>query len=58
MLCTFADLFVSVEETSEMASSLVNSGGVCFVPSFSGLQVKILNLPECILIPVKSTFDL
>ncbi|KAJ6669365.1 hypothetical protein lerEdw1_008174 [Lerista edwardsae] len=41
------DLFVSVEETSEMASSLVNSGGVCFVPSFSGLQIPVNDPYAC-----------
>ncbi|XP_053246145.1 putative glycerol kinase 5 [Podarcis raffonei] len=34
-------LFTNPEETSKIAQSLVNSGGVCFVPSFSGLQIPM-----------------
>ncbi|XP_053167231.1 putative glycerol kinase 5 isoform X1 [Hemicordylus capensis] len=41
------DLFSSAEETSEMANSLVNSGGVCFVPSFSGLQIPVNDPCAC-----------
>lgn len=33
------DLFSEVQQTSAMAYSVRDSGGVCFVPSFSGLQV-------------------
>ncbi|XP_043348818.1 putative glycerol kinase 5 isoform X5 [Dermochelys coriacea] len=35
------DLFTSVDETSRMARSVIDSEGVCFVPSFSGLQVLV-----------------
>ncbi|XP_062988231.1 putative glycerol kinase 5 [Elgaria multicarinata webbii] len=41
------DLFASAEETSKMAHSLVNSGGVCFVPSFSGLQIPVNDPYAC-----------
>lgn len=34
-----AELFADVQDTSAMAYSVSNSDGVCFVPSFSGLQV-------------------
>ncbi|XP_061492900.1 putative glycerol kinase 5 isoform X2 [Rhineura floridana] len=40
-------LFSSAEETSKMAHSLVNSGGVCFVPSFSGLQIPVNDPYAC-----------
>lgn len=33
-LCVFADLFTNVDETAEMARSIVDSQGVCFVPGF------------------------
>ena len=33
------ELFTDVCETEEMANSVKDSDGVCFVPSFSGLQV-------------------
>nr|XP_048720533.1 putative glycerol kinase 5 isoform X5 [Caretta caretta] len=35
------DLFTSVDETSRMARNVIDSEGVCFVPSFSGLQVLV-----------------
>ncbi|XP_044288813.1 putative glycerol kinase 5 isoform X2 [Varanus komodoensis] len=41
------DLFTSAEETSKMAHSLANSGGVCFVPSFSGLQIPVNDPYAC-----------
>ncbi|XP_058043685.1 putative glycerol kinase 5 isoform X2 [Ahaetulla prasina] len=41
------ELFDNVEETSQMAHSLVNSGGVCFVPSFSGLQIPVNDPYAC-----------
>lgn len=34
-----AELFTDVKDTSAMADSVTDSDGVCFVPSFSGLQV-------------------
>lgn len=34
------DLFSDIRETSAMAYSVSDSDGVCFVPSFSGLQVQ------------------
>uniref|UniRef100_A0A673WX83 Glycerol kinase 5 n=1 Tax=Salmo trutta TaxID=8032 RepID=A0A673WX83_SALTR len=41
------ELFSDVRETDAMASSVANSDGVCFVPSFSGLQVSApLNDPK------------
>uniref|UniRef100_A0ABM5G393 Glycerol kinase 5 isoform X2 n=1 Tax=Pogona vitticeps TaxID=103695 RepID=A0ABM5G393_9SAUR len=40
-------LFTTVDETSEMAHSLINSGGVCFVPSFSGLQIPVNDPYAC-----------
>lgn len=36
-----AELFSDVEDTSAMAYSVTDSDGVCFVPSFSGLQVLL-----------------
>lgn len=39
----FADLFTDAAETEKMAKSLEDSEGVCFVPSFSGLQVFFKN---------------
>ncbi|XP_025028835.1 putative glycerol kinase 5 isoform X2 [Python bivittatus] len=41
------DLFDNVGETSQMAYSLINSGGVCFVPSFSGLQIPVNDPYAC-----------
>nr|XP_056706378.1 putative glycerol kinase 5 [Euleptes europaea] len=41
------DLFTNAEETSGIAYSLVNSGGVCFVPSFSGLQIPVNDPCAC-----------
>ncbi|KAM7161349.1 glycerol kinase 5 isoform 3-T3 [Macrochelys suwanniensis] len=41
------DLFTSVDETSRMARSVVDSEGVCFVPSFSGLQVPVNDPYAC-----------
>uniref|UniRef100_A0ABI7Y606 Glycerol kinase 5 n=1 Tax=Felis catus TaxID=9685 RepID=A0ABI7Y606_FELCA len=35
------DLFTDVAETEKMAKSLEDSEGVCFVPSFSGLQAPL-----------------
>lgn len=40
-LCVVAELFSDVQETSAMAESVSDSDGVCFVPSFSGLQVRV-----------------
>lgn len=34
------ELFSDVQDTSAMAYSVSDSNGVCFVPSFSGLQVQ------------------
>ncbi|CAL8346186.1 unnamed protein product [Merluccius merluccius] len=39
-------LFSDVKETSAMAYSVADSDGVCFVPSFSGLQGAPLNDPQ------------
>lgn len=39
-----AELFTDVQDTSAMAYSVDDSDGVCFVPSFSGLQVPHLRL--------------
>lgn len=36
-----AELFNDVKDTSAMAYSVTDSDGVCFVPSFSGLQVLL-----------------
>lgn len=36
-----AELFTDVKDTSAMAHSVTDSDGVCFVPSFSGLQVLL-----------------
>lgn len=36
-----AELFADVKDTSAMAYSVTDSDGVCFVPSFSGLQVLL-----------------
>ncbi|XP_043348820.1 putative glycerol kinase 5 isoform X8 [Dermochelys coriacea] len=41
------DLFTSVDETSRMARSVIDSEGVCFVPSFSGLQVPVNDPYAC-----------
>uniref|UniRef100_A0A8C8VEF6 Glycerol kinase 5 n=1 Tax=Pelusios castaneus TaxID=367368 RepID=A0A8C8VEF6_9SAUR len=41
------DLFTNVDETSKMAKSVVDSEGVCFVPSFSGLQVPVNDSCAC-----------
>ncbi|XP_067396919.1 putative glycerol kinase 5 [Emydura macquarii macquarii] len=41
------DLFSNVDETSKMAQSVVDSEGVCFVPSFSGLQVPVNDPYAC-----------
>ncbi|XP_030185266.1 putative glycerol kinase 5 isoform X2 [Lynx canadensis] len=38
---TVGDLFTDVAETEKMAKSLEDSEGVCFVPSFSGLQAPL-----------------
>lgn len=39
-----ADLFANVQDTSAMAYSVSDSDGVCFVPSFSGLQVLCVSV--------------
>ncbi|KAK3513582.1 hypothetical protein QTP70_025360 [Hemibagrus guttatus] len=41
------DLFTDVKETSDMARSVSNSDGVCFVPSFSGLQAPLNDPRAC-----------
>nr|XP_005303323.1 putative glycerol kinase 5 isoform X1 [Chrysemys picta bellii] len=41
------DLFTSVDETARMARGVVDSEGVCFVPSFSGLQVPVNDPYAC-----------
>lgn len=41
-----AELFANVQDTSAMAYSVSDSDGVCFVPSFSGLQV--LSVSVCV----------
>ncbi|XP_039345211.1 putative glycerol kinase 5 isoform X2 [Mauremys reevesii] len=41
------DLFTSVDETARMSRSVVDSEGVCFVPSFSGLQVPVNDPCAC-----------
>ncbi|XP_074860117.1 glycerol kinase 5 isoform X2 [Carettochelys insculpta] len=41
------DLFTSVEDTSRMAQSVADSEGVCFVPSFSGLQAPVNDPYAC-----------
>lgn len=46
-----AELFANVQDTSAMAYSVSDSGGVCFVPSFSGLQVP------CVSVCVVKLFD-
>lgn len=38
-LCIFTELLTNVDETAEMAKSVADSQGVCFIP---GLQVKLL----------------
>lgn len=40
-VCVVAELFSDVQETSDIAYSVSDSDGVCFVPSFSGLQVHV-----------------
>lgn len=42
-----AELFANVQDTSAMAYSVSDSDGVCFVPSFSGLQVPSVSI--CVL---------
>lgn len=39
-----AELFANVQDTSAMAYSVSDSDGVCFVPSFSGLQVPCVSV--------------
>lgn len=46
-----AELFANVQDTSAMAYSVSDSDGVCFVPSFSGLQVP------CVSVCVVKLFD-
>ncbi|CAL1579366.1 unnamed protein product [Knipowitschia caucasica] len=41
------DLFTDVKETSALAYSVRDSGGVCFVPSFSGLQAPLNDPKAC-----------
>ncbi|XP_032388421.1 glycerol kinase 5 [Etheostoma spectabile] len=41
------ELFSDVRDTSSMACSVSNSDGVCFVPSFSGLQVPLNDPRAC-----------
>ncbi|XP_020826613.1 glycerol kinase 5 isoform X2 [Phascolarctos cinereus] len=41
------NLFVDADETEKMAKSLPDSEGVCFVPSFSGLQVPLNDPCAC-----------
>ncbi|XP_054480886.1 putative glycerol kinase 5 [Anoplopoma fimbria] len=41
------ELFSDVQETSDMAYSVSNSDGVCFVPSFSGLQAPLNDPKAC-----------
>nr|XP_057923497.1 putative glycerol kinase 5 [Doryrhamphus excisus] len=41
------DLFSDVEDTSTMAYSVSDSDGVCFVPSFSGLQAPLNDPKAC-----------
>uniref|UniRef100_A0A3Q0STN0 Glycerol kinase 5 n=1 Tax=Amphilophus citrinellus TaxID=61819 RepID=A0A3Q0STN0_AMPCI len=41
------ELFSNVQETSAMAYSVSDSDGVCFVPSFSGLQAPLNDPKAC-----------
>ncbi|XP_027731870.1 putative glycerol kinase 5 isoform X1 [Vombatus ursinus] len=41
------NLFTDADETEKMAKSLPDSEGVCFVPSFSGLQVPLNDPCAC-----------
>ncbi|XP_034469169.1 putative glycerol kinase 5 [Hippoglossus hippoglossus] len=41
------ELFSDVKETSDMAYSVSDSDGVCFVPSFSGLQAPLNDPKAC-----------
>ncbi|XP_029308930.1 glycerol kinase 5 isoform X2 [Cottoperca gobio] len=41
------DLFSDVQQTSDMAYSVSDSDGVCFVPSFSGLQAPLNDPTAC-----------
>uniref|UniRef100_A0A8C5A786 Glycerol kinase 5 n=1 Tax=Gadus morhua TaxID=8049 RepID=A0A8C5A786_GADMO len=41
------ELFSDVQETSAMAYSVADSDGVCFVPSFSGLQAPLNDPTAC-----------
>ncbi|TST47709.1 Glycerol kinase, glycosomal [Bagarius yarrelli] len=41
------NLFTDVKETSTMANSVSDSDGVCFVPSFSGLQAPLNDPKAC-----------
>ncbi|XP_020318341.2 glycerol kinase 5 [Oncorhynchus kisutch] len=41
------ELFSDVRETDAMANSVANSDGVCFVPSFSGLQAPLNDPKAC-----------
>lgn len=41
------ELFTDVKETAAMAIGVSDSGGVCFVPSFSGLQAPLNDPKAC-----------
>ncbi|KAM3865820.1 glycerol kinase 5 [Diretmus argenteus] len=41
------ELFSDVQQTSDMAYSVADSDGVCFVPSFSGLQAPLNDPKAC-----------
>lgn len=45
---SLSGLFENVEDTEQIATSLTDSGGVYFVPAFSGLQVGVLLPLLCI----------
>lgn len=55
-LCIFTELFTDVNGTAEMAQSVSDSQGVCFIP---GLQVKILLIIQSSIYfnnPIKNNF--
>lgn len=55
-LCIFTELFTDVNGTAEMAQSVSDSQGVCFIP---GLQVKILLIIQSSIYfnnPIKNIF--
>ncbi|XP_076000642.1 glycerol kinase 5 [Genypterus blacodes] len=41
------DLFSDIQQTAAMANSVADSDGVCFVPSFSGLQAPLNDPKAC-----------